>query len=107
MKYVLLLLTILPVLTFAGWSTTSGKVTDIYSHDGSVLIKTEVTDGPCGAGGAFWWSTSDDDSPIMLSLALTSFSMGGKVHVVYNPETPSCTGGGAFAKITHLRILSE
>jgi hypothetical protein len=101
MKNLILLLLLIPALSFAGWSTSSGSVTDIYSHNGSVLITTGIADGPCNTG-LFWWPTDDSDSQIMLSLALTSFSMGKKITVVYDTATPECLYG--FAKITHLRL---
>jgi type 1 fimbria pilin len=105
MNKLIALLLLVPSFAFAGWSTTSGKVTDIYSHDGIVLLTTEITDGPCDVHGGFWWPITDDDSQIMLSLALTSFSIGKKITVVFDSSTPNCTA--ARAQITHLRILNE
>lgn len=104
MKNLLFLILLIPALSFAGWSTTSGTITDIYSHDGSILLTTNIADGPCNAG-YFWWPITDPDSQIMLSLALTSFSTGKKVMVVYDPETPECVFG--FSKITHLRLINS
>jgi type 1 fimbria pilin len=102
MKKLLFALLLMPALAFAGWSN-GGKVTDIYSHNGSVLIRTSITDGPC-AVGQFWWPTDDTDSQNMLSLALVSFSMGKNITVVYDSEVPGCLYG--FAKMTHLRITN-
>ncbi len=104
MKYLLIVFALLPSLAFAGWSTT-GKVTDIYSHNGTVLLTTEITDGPCPNRGAFWWPITDDDSDIMLSLVLVSFTTGKEINVVYNSDVPNCISG-SFAEITHLRLIN-
>lgn len=101
MKKLILLLLIAPSLSLAGWSGF-GKVTDIYSHDGTILITTEIGDSSCENKGKFWWSTSDTDSEVLLSLALVSFTTGDSISVVYEPNTPECLYG--FSKMTHLRI---
>jgi hypothetical protein len=102
MKNLIFVLLLIPALAFSQWSG-GGKITDIYSHDGSVLVITEIGDAPC-TKGKFWWPTDDSDSEIMLSLALVSFSMGKNISVVYNPEVPECRFG--FAKMTHLRLYN-
>ena len=106
MKYFLSLLLIITCNTYAGWSNSYGTVTDIWSHNGSVIIDTELTDDPCGEGKkGFWWPISDSDSQIMLSLSLTAQTAGKKISVVYDPGAPECLYGRA--KITHLRLRSD
>lgn len=106
MKYLLIVFVLIPSAAYS-WSKTHGKVIDIYSHNGSVLLTTEITDGPCSNKGAFWWPITDDDSDIMLSLALVSFSTGKKISVAYNADDPDCVAGNTFAKMTHLRLINE
>ena len=105
MKLALIFILLIPSFAFAGWTSTSGKVTKIYSHDGLLLIDTDITDGACDIHGGFYWSTSDPDSQIMLSLALTSFSMGKKVVVVSDMTTPRCVTDRAL--MTHLALTSD
>lgn len=93
----------LPVL--AGWTSTYGIVTDVYSHNGTVLIGTEITDGPCASKGGFWWPITDDDSDIMLSLVLSAQASGKKIRVVYSDADAECMYGRA--KITHIHLTNS
>lgn len=102
MRYFLLALVLISCNVFAQWSNTSGEVTDIYSNNGSIFLMTTITDGPCPAAGKFWWLITDPDSSIMMSLALTAFSTGNKIQVVYDQANPQCSYAGAA--ITHMRL---
>jgi hypothetical protein len=94
-----------PLDAYSGWSSTRGAVLNIYSHNGTVIIDTEITDGPCGNGKGFWWPITDDDSQVMLSLVLTALSSERQISVVYNPTTPECFANRA--KITHLLLRGK
>ncbi len=91
--------------TYAGWSKTKGPVGGITSHNGTVLIDTEITDGPCGHKGGFYWKITDSDHQTMLSLALTSQTTGKKISVVFNTDTPSCLY--SRAEITHMSLRND
>ena len=103
MKNLLLLMMIIPSFALAGWSTTGGEVTSVYSHNGAHVIRTTLTDNVC-APGAFWWPTGDDsDAKDMFSLALTALVSGKTIRVVYDPNNLDCQHGSS-AKITHMVI---
>ena len=102
-KLVGLIVLLAPMNLLGGWSSTAGTVRNIYSHSGTVLIDTEISDGPCGEGKGFWWPITDDDSQVMTTLVLTAMTTGKRIKVVYSPENPQCLYNRA--KITHLLLL--
>ena len=102
MKYLVVLVLLIPVCVLGEWSSTAGVVRNIYSHNGYVLIDTGITDGPCNNKGGFWWPITDDDSPIMLSLVLAGQSSEKVIKVVYSSANPECMFDRA--KITHLYL---
>ncbi len=87
---------------YANWSSSTGEVINVYSHDGSHVIRTTHTDNICGVG-AFWWPADDPDAKDMFSLALAALMSGKKIAVVYSDTDPDCKYGNS-AKITHMRI---
>lgn len=87
----------------AGWSTSTGEVTRVYSHNGAHVIRTTLTDDICSAGN-FWWPADDSDAPDMFALALAALTANKKVQVVYSPTTPDCRHGES-AKISHIVII--
>ncbi len=50
MKKILLILLFFPVYSFAGWSG-EGTVSAVYSHEGSVIVQSTITDDKCGGVG--------------------------------------------------------
>ena len=100
----LFLLTLISLTSYAGWSTSSGEVTKVYSHNGAHIIQTTLTDNICNAG-MFWWPADSSDAKDMFSLALSAFMAGKKIQVVYDPNNPECVAGyGGSTKITHMVI---
>jgi len=87
----------------AGWSTSSGEVTRVYSHNGAHVIRTTLTDDVC-TPGAFWWPADDSDAKDMFALALAALTAGKKVQVVYADNNLDCQHGGS-TKITHMVII--
>ncbi|MFL0805245.1 MAG: hypothetical protein K6L81_16145 [Agarilytica sp.] len=94
---------LMPSFVLAGWTNSRGAVTNIYSHNGIVIIHTGIDDGPCDNKGGFWWDVNDPDSDIMLSLALVSFSTGSEIAVVYDSDAPNCTFSNSH--MTHLHLV--
>ena len=90
-------------ISHADWSTSSGEVTSVYSHDGAHVIRTTLTDGSCEAGN-YWWPADDPDAKDMFSLALAALMSGKNIAVVYSDANPDCAHGNS-AKITHMRII--
>ena len=90
------------VSSHAGWSA-QGEVTRVISHDSAHVLRTTVSDDPCGDSGDFWWLADDLDAKDMLSIALSAFMSGKKIRVVYSDSNPDCQYGGS-AKVTHLSI---
>jgi hypothetical protein len=88
---------------FAGWATSSGEVTRVYSHNGSHVIRTTLTDNVCNAGN-FWWPADDSDAKDMFALALSALMSDKKITVVYDPGNLDCKHGNS-AKITHMSII--
>jgi hypothetical protein len=95
---------VLPVESFGVpmWTTATGNVTKIYSHEGRHFIKTGIADAPCGIAGYFWWPTSDIDAKDMFALALSAYLAGKRVRVVHDSAASNCDNGGNLA--THLAI---
>ena len=87
----------------AGWSTSSGEVLQVYSHNGAHVIRTTLTDNVCNAG-AFWWPADDSDAKDMFSLALSALMAGKKIKVVYDPNNLECKHGNSV-KITHMVLI--
>jgi len=98
-----MLFSVLSTPVLAQWSTASGEVTSVYSHDGAHVIRTTITDNVCTPGG-FWWPADDSDANDMFSLALAALMAGKKVKVVYDPNNLNCLYGGS-TKVTHLVIF--
>jgi hypothetical protein len=94
-----------PFSAYGEWSSTAGTVRNIYSNNGTVLIDTNITDGPCGEGKGFWWPITDNDSDVMLSLVLSALSTEKRIKVVYTSSNPECFTNRA--KITHLLLLGN
>jgi len=89
----------------AGWTTSDGEVTQVYSHNGDHVIRTTITDSVCSAG-KFWWPAEGDnasDAKDMFSLALTALASGKKIRVAYNSDDLACKHGNS-SKITHMVI---
>jgi hypothetical protein len=86
----------------AGWSSSTGTVTNVYSHNGSHVIRTTLTDNVCSAG-AFWWPADDPDAKDMFALALAALMSDKKISVVYSDSNPDCQHGNS-AKITHMLL---
>jgi hypothetical protein len=89
--------------SFAGWSTSAGEVTKVYSHDGAHVIRTAITDDVCNAG-SFWWPADDSDANDMFSLALAALMSGKNIQVVYDESDLNCNHGNS-AKITHMAVI--
>ncbi len=106
-KFICIASTIIALLlstsSYAGWSTSSGEVTRVYSHNGAHVIRTSLTDNACTAGH-FWWPTDDTDAKDMFSLALSALMSGKKIQVLFDPNSLDCRHGGS-AKITHMGII--
>ena len=102
-KFIVVLLTLFPLITYAAWTTTSGVIDIVYSHNGIIVIDTALPDNPCGKAGRFWWPTLGGDSAAMLSLSLAAHSTGRPIKVNYDSGNAECSYSGA--KITHLAIL--
>jgi hypothetical protein len=99
------LLTSIPLGSLAGseWSTTSGTVSAVYSHNGFHFMQTSIPDAPCGAGGRFWWPISaNQNAKDMFALALTAFVAGKRVSVAHDAAAPNCSNSGNLA--THMVI---
>jgi hypothetical protein len=86
----------------ADWSASAGEVTRVYSHNGSHVIRTTITDQVCGAGN-FWWPANDEDAKDMFSIALAALMAGKKIMVVYDTSDLQCNHGNS-AKITHMSV---
>lgn len=97
------LLGFLSASSYAGWTTSSGEVTSVYSHDGANVIRTAITDNVCTAGGFWWPADSTEDSKNMFAIALAALMSDKKIKVVYDENAPECQHGGS-AKITHMVI---
>jgi hypothetical protein len=93
------LLALLPMGSFAApeWSTTTGTVSAVYSHNGFHVVQTSIADAPCGTAGAFWWPTGDSDAKDMFALALAAHLAGKRIRVVHDAAAPSCSNGGNLA----------
>ena len=91
--------------TYAAW-TSQGEVVEVMSHNGAVVLRTKITDSPCGGAGSFWWPTTDDDSKDMLSIALAAMMAGKKVAVVYIEGAANCNYGSS-ALMTHIRVYNS
>ncbi len=87
----------------AGWSTSAGKVTRVYSHNGAHVIRTTIIDAVCSPG-SFWWPADDADAKDMFALALSAFMAGKNITVVYDSGNLNCQHGNS-AKITHMSIF--
>ena len=87
----------------AGWSST-GLVERVYSHNGSHVIRTTLTDNVC-TPGHLWWPADDSDAGDMFALALAALTAGKEVQVVYDTADLSCQHGDS-AKITHMAIIN-
>ena len=87
----------------AGWSTSSGEVTKVYSHNGAHVIRTTLTDNVC-TPGAFWWPADDSDAKDMFALALAALTSGKNIQVVYSDNDLDCRHGDS-TKITHMVII--
>lgn len=90
------------LLAASVWSTASGTVSAVYSHNGFHFIQTSIADAPCGAAGKFWWPTSDADAKDMFALALTAFVAGKRVNVAHDAAAPNCSSDANLA--THVVI---
>lgn len=77
--------------------TNLGTITAIYSHNGSHIVETTITDGPCGSAGKFWWPTLDTDAKDMFAMALSAFVAGKRIRVVHDPATLNCSNGANLA----------
>ena len=89
-------------LSNAGWSSSTGEVTRVYSHNGNHVIRTTLTDPIC-APGNYWWPANDPDAKDMFSLAITALTTGKKIGVAYDPADPDCRHGNS-AKISYMYI---
>lgn len=101
-SFTMVCLMCLPLKTLAGWSALSGEVMTLYSHAGSHVVRTTLSDGPCGKG-SFWWPTDNSDAKDMFALALASLMSGKKIGVVFDESKPDCRHGGS-ARITHMYL---
>jgi len=103
-KFIILAVSLLySTSSFAGWSTSTGEVTRVYSHNGAHVIRTTITDKVCTAG-SFWWSADDSDAKDMFSLAMAALMSGKKIQVVYADNDLDCRHGNS-AKITHMALI--
>lgn len=83
------------VLAGSTWSGR-GRVVDVMSHDGAVVLRTEISSSDaCLNGGAFWWSTNDPDSNNMFAIALAALASDMKIAVVYNTSALNCNHGNS------------
>lgn len=98
----LVLITFLSINVHAGWTTSSGKVLSVYSHNGNHVIRTTLTDSVCQPGN-YWWPKTDGDAQDMFSLALTAFVAGKEIRVQYDSSDLDCQYGNS-AKVTHMVI---
>jgi len=90
-------------VSFGGWSASTGEVTRVYSHNGSHVIRTTITDTICNAG-SFWWPTDDSDATDMFSLAIAALASGKLIQVHYADTNLDCQHGNS-TKITHMSLI--
>ena len=88
---------------YAGWSSATGLVERVYSHNGSHVIRTTLTDNVCTPGN-FWWPADDSDARDMFALALAALTAGKAIQVHYDTADLGCRHGNA-TKITHMLII--
>jgi hypothetical protein len=77
--------------------TSSGKVTEVMSHNGVHIVHTTITDGSCSAPGMFFWpadEASEPDAKDMLSIALAAL-MGDKFIRMADTGADDCASFGA------------
>lgn len=72
--------------------------------NGIYVLDTAITNNPCGWVGRFWWSQSDPDAKDLYAMALTAFSAGKRVALVYDEVNPNCSINGALA--TYMQITN-
>jgi hypothetical protein len=88
---------------YAGWSLTTGLVERVYSHNGSHVIRTTLTDNVCTHGN-FWWPADDSDARDMFALALAALPAGKAIQVHYDTADLDCQHG-KITKITHMSSI--
>lgn len=104
-KFLLLLACgFLPIAALAGW-TAFGTVSSVYSHDGYYVVRTSLSDNPCGTPGMFWWPATDSDAKDMFAMAMTALVTDKMIAVVHDASTPNCSWNGQLA--THIVITNQ
>ena len=108
-SFIALALVQVPASAQTGW-TSVGQITNIFSHDGLILVITNIQSGPACAdaqAGWFFWPSSTQQFPDhkeMYALALSAMLSGRSV--AFLTDANSCWPGTA-TRATHAMIASQ